>query len=90
MVRRPGVGVAKNLRRSFLLVAANADADNIPVVVAHGQLEDFLRSVSAELADGVEDPKQRDTEIARAAGAAAIQPFEDGSKILLSPKADSH
>src|SRR5580693_3009952 len=89
MVRRPGVGVAENLRRRFLLVATNADANNVAIVVAHRKLKDFLCGVGAKLPDSIEDPEQRDAEIARATGAAAIQAFKDGSEILLAPQADS-
>ena len=89
MVSGPGVGVAEKLGRSFLLVAADADADDFAVVVANGKLEDFLRRLRTELPDRVEDPEQRDAEVARTPGTAAVQTFEDGGEILLAPEADS-
>ena len=53
------------------------------------KLENFLGGVGAELADGVEDPEERDAEVAGAAGTASIEAFEDGGKILFAPEADS-
>src|ERR1700691_4680629 len=89
VVSGPGVSVAKQLGRRFLLVASDADADDLAVVIADGQLEDFLRGLGPELAAGVEDPYQGDAEVASATGPAAIEALEDGSKILLTPEADS-
>src|SRR5205807_835509 len=89
VVGGPGVGVAEEFGRGFQFVASDADAGDFAVVITNGELEDFLRGFSAELADGVENPNQRDAEVARAAGAAAIQAFEDGGEILLAPQADS-
>ena len=90
VVGGPSVSVAEQFGRSFLLVAADADADDLAVMVAHGKLEDFLRGLGAELADGVEDPEQRDAEVAGAARASAVETFENGGEILLAPKADSN
>ncbi len=90
VIGSPGVGITKKLGRSFQFVAADADADNFAIMIANGQLEDLLRRFRAELADGVENPDKRDAEVARAAGAAAIEAFEDGGKILFAPEADSN
>jgi hypothetical protein len=89
VVGGPGIGVAKKFRRRFLLVAADADADDFAIVIANGKLKDFLRGLRAELADCVEDPEQRNPEVARTAGASAIKAFEDGGEILLAPEADA-
>ena len=89
VVGGPGVGIAEKFGRGFLLVASNADADDFAVVIADGELEHILGGFGAELAYSVEDPKQRDAEVARAAGAAAIEAFEDGGEILFAPEADS-
>ena len=42
------------------------------------------------MARGVEDPEQRNAEITRPAGAAALQPLEDGGEILLAEEADAY
>ena len=89
VVGGPGVSVAKKFRRGFQFVAADADADHFAIMIADGQLEDLLRGFRAELADSVENPEQRDAEVALAAGAAAIEAFEDGGEILLAPQADA-
>jgi hypothetical protein len=53
------------------------------------QFEDFLRFLNSEVARGVENPQQRDAEIAGAAGASAFEAFEDGGEILLAEEADA-
>src|SRR6267154_1270871 len=90
MVGGPRVGVAEKLGRSFLLVAANADAYNFAVVITNRKLENCLRGLRAELADRVENPDKGNTEVARATGTATIQTLEDGAEILLAPQADTH
>jgi len=45
VVGGPDVGVAEKLRRRFLLVASDADADDLAVVIADSKLEDFLRGL---------------------------------------------
>ncbi len=90
VVGGPGVSVAKKFRRGFQFVAADADADNFAIMIANGELEDVLRGFRAELPDSVEDPDKRDAEVASAAGAAAIEAFEDGGEILLAPEADAN
>ncbi len=84
-----GVDAAEKFRRSFQFIAANADADDVAVAVARRQFENLLRFLDSEVAGGVEDPKQRNAEIARAAGASAFQAFEDGGEILLAEEADA-
>ena len=84
-----GVDAAEKFRRGLQFVAANADTDDMAVPVASGEFENFLRFLDSEVAGGVEDPKQRNAEIARAAGAAALQTLEDGGEILLAEKADA-
>src|SRR5208283_1554605 len=86
----PGVSVAEELRRSFLLVSSNADANNFTVVIADRKLENLLRGLSAKLAHSIEDPHQRYAEVAGAAGPAAVESLEDGGEILLAPQAHSH
>ena len=55
---RIGILLAKKFRRSLLLIAANADADDIPVTVFCRELEDLLGCARAELAHCVENPEQ--------------------------------
>ena len=90
VIGSPGVGITKKFGRRFQFVATDADADNFAIVIANGEFEDFLGSLRAELADSVENPDKRDAEVARAAGAAAIEPFEDGRKILFAPEANAN
>ena len=90
VVGGPGISVAKKFGRGFQFVAADADANNFAIVIANGELEDLLRGFRTELADSVENPDQRDAEVARAAGAATIEAFKDGGEILFAPEADAN
>jgi hypothetical protein len=89
VVEGVGVYAAEEFGRSFLLVAANADADHVALAVEDGQFENSLRLFDAEVAGGVENPEQRDAEIAGAAGASAFEGIEDGGEILLAAQADA-
>src|ERR1700679_1649876 len=51
----PGIGVTEEFRRSFLLIAAYTDANDLAVVIADCELENFLRSLGTELPNRVED-----------------------------------
>ena len=84
-----GIGAAKKFGRSFLLVTADAHSDDVAVAVARCEFENFLCFLDSEVASGVENPQQRNAEIARAAGASAFETFEDGGEILLAKKADA-
>src|SRR5215471_9256899 len=79
------VNAAEQFGRSFLLVAANAHADDVAVLVANREFEDSLRLLDTELADCIEDPEKRDAEIPGAAGASAVETLKDGGEILLAP-----
>ena len=59
------------------------------VVIPRRQFENFLCFFDSEVAGGVENPEQRNTEIACAAGASALETFKDGGEILLAKKADA-
>jgi hypothetical protein len=83
------VNVFEKLRRALALVAADAEGDYVAVAELDGEVEDLAGLFRAELADGVEDPEQRDAEVLLAAPAAALQAFEDGREILLAPEADA-
>ncbi len=89
VVAGPGIGVTKEFGRGFQFVASDADADDFSIMIMDGEFKDVLRGFKAKLANSVEDPEKRDSEVASAAGAAAIQAFEDGGEILLAPEADS-
>ena len=54
-----------------------------------GKIEDWLGFFGSELADGVEDPEQRDSEVFVAALAAPFQAFKNRREILLAPEADA-
>ena len=77
------------LGRAGALVAADAEGNHVAVAELDGQVEDGLRLLGSKLADGVEDPQERDAEICFAALAAAFEAFEEGGEILLAPKADA-
>src|SRR5579863_7939789 len=83
------VDAAKKFGRTFLFVAANADADHVTLAVEHGEFENSLRLFDAEVAGRVKNPEQRDTEIAGAAGASAFEGIEDGGEILLAAQANT-
>ena len=83
-----GVDAAEKFRRSLYFVTADANADDVTVLIAHRQFKHLLRFFYAEMAGGVENPEQRDAEIARAAGASTFEAFEDRREILLADKAD--
>jgi len=53
-----GVDAAEKFRRRLQFIAANADANDMAVEVARGQLEHLLRFLDSEVAGGVEDPQQ--------------------------------
>ena len=59
------------------------------ILVARGEFENFLRFFHSEVAGGVENPEQRDAEIACAAGASALQALENCGEILLAIQADA-
>src|SRR5579863_9195723 len=89
VVFRIPIDAAKQFRRSLLLVAANPDADHVPIFIAHRQFKYLLRCFYAKVAGCVENPEQRYAEIARSSGAPALQTLEDRSKVLLAVQANS-
>ena len=82
-----GVDTAKKLWRRLDLIASDADSHDVAVLVVRSELEHFLCFFDAEVAGRVENPEQRDAEIARSAGASAFESFKDCLKILLAVKA---
>ena len=89
MVFGVGVDAAKKLRRSLHFVAADADADHVPIPIARREFENLLRLFHAEVAGSIENPEQRHAEIARPARPSALQSFEDRGEILLAEQADA-
>src|SRR3954463_554018 len=85
-----GIHAAKQLRWRLHLVPANADTDDVTVLVTRRQFEDLLRFFHSKMPRGIKNPKQRYAEIPCPARASPLQSFEDGRKILLAEKADSH
>src|SRR5579864_4645464 len=83
-----GVNAAEQLRRSFDLIAPNADADHVAILVAHCQFEHLLRLFHAEVTRGIENPEQGYSEVASASGASALQALEDRVEILFAVKTD--
>src|SRR6202041_3929386 len=84
-----GVDGGEPFGRAGALVASDAEGGDVAVAELDGKVEGGLGFFGSELADGVEDPEERDAEIFFAALAAAFQAFEDGREILLAPEADA-
>src|SRR5690242_9277456 len=59
-----GVHVAKKLGWASALVTTNAESGHIAVAVPHRQLRYFAAPLRAKMTDGVENPEQRNTEVA--------------------------
>src|SRR5271165_324502 len=76
----PGVELAERFGGGSPLVAAEADADDRGVVRAHlgGFAEDARGLLDGEVADGVEDPVEGESEFAGGAFAGALETGEDG------------
>ncbi len=70
-----GVEVAELVGGAEQLVAADADADDAGVLVLElgGFLEDAGAGFDAEVADGVDDPEERDVEVALGAGGGRVR-----------------
>ena len=51
-----GIGIAKQLGRTLLLVAPHADGDDVPFPEARRNFEHLAGGHRAELAHGIEDP----------------------------------
>ncbi len=96
--RRPagaGLGIesAKGFGAGVALVAAEADADDGGVMRAQfgGLAEDALGLFDGEVADGVEDPVEREAQLAGGALTGAFQGGEDGlegARIEVAPHID--
>ena len=96
--RRPascGLGVegTECLGAGKALVSAEADADDGGVLRTHfgGLTEDALGLFDGEVADGVEDPVEREAQLAGGAQTGAFQAGEDGLKtcgIVVAPHID--
>ena len=74
-----GVELAELVGGAEEFVAADADADDAGVLVLElgGFVEDAGAGFEAEVADGVDDPEQRDVEVGFGAGAAALDGGHD-------------
>ena len=88
-----GVEGAEWLGAGDALVSAEADADDGRVLGAHfgGFAEDALGFFDGEVADGVEDPVERETQLKRGALAGAFEAGEDRLKargIEIAPHID--
>src|SRR5579871_326647 len=90
IVFRVSVNAAEKLWWSFLLVPAYANADHMPVVIAHGKLEYLLCCFHAKMPGGVENPQQGNAEVACPARPPALQAFKDCREVLLSIQTDSN
>src|SRR6202044_2252307 len=84
------IHAAKKFRRSLLLVAANSNANNIPVLIAHRQLKNFLRLFHAKMPRRIKNPEQGNAKVPRAPRTSSLQAFKDRGEILLTKKAHTH
>ena len=83
------VNVREPLRRTFRLVAADTERNDIAVAKPNRQIKHPLRLLNSKLPDSIEDPQKRNAEVAFAARAAALQALENCREILLAPQADA-
>ena len=74
------VEVAEWLGGAATLVTAETDGDDGGVMFAHlgGFAEDAIGFFDGEVADGIEDPEEREAKLARGAFAGALEGGEDG------------
>src|SRR6185369_13100083 len=84
------VGTAKQIRRTFFLVASNANADNISITVANCIFKSCSCRFRPKLAHRIENPQQRNSKVALATFTASLQSFEDGVEIQFAPYAHTH
>src|SRR5450432_4691122 len=79
------VEITKPLGWATALISTDADANHVAVKPFGRQGKDFGGGFRAEVAHCIEDPEQRDAEIALAALASSLQTIKDGSEILPAP-----
>jgi len=79
--------LAKQLWRATAFIAADSEGDYVSVPILHGLLGYALCRLGAKLAHRIEDPKQRDAEVARAAFPSTLHAFKEHGKILPAPQA---
>src|ERR1035441_2669566 len=77
------------LGRTRLLVATNTERNHAAIAKLDSQIEHALRLLGTELADGIEDPQQRNAEVFFSALATAIEALEKRGEILFAPEADA-
>src|SRR6266705_3510606 len=87
VIRRVSVGVTKDLRRRFLLVAADSDAHHVAVAVAQSKFEHITCRFRAKLAHSVKNPEHRNSEVTFCAFSSAFEPFENRGEIEFAPEA---
>ena len=68
MIVSISIDATKKFRRSFYFVAANSDSHHVAVSVTRCEFKNFLRLLDSEVPGSVENPEQRNPEIARATG----------------------
>ncbi len=87
--RAARVGGCEPLWRARALVAANAEGNHVAIAKLDGEVEHAMRFVGSELANGIEDPHERNAEVFLSALAATFQALENRGEILLAPEADA-
>src|ERR1700675_970971 len=90
VLRAARIGACEPLWRTGTLVAANAEGNHVAIMKLDGEVEHALRFLGAELANGIEDPQQRNAEVFLSALAAPFQALKNRGKILLAPEADAN
>src|ERR1039458_8130774 len=84
------IHAVKQIGRPFEFVAADAEASHVAIMEPSGEVGHALRLLRAKLADGIEDPQDRDAKIGFSALTAAFESLEKRREILLPPQADAH
>src|SRR6267378_552246 len=84
------IGITKKFGAGLLLVTANSEAGYAAALKADRELSHTLCFRGPKLAYRIEDPEHRGAEIPLAPLAAALQPFNNCTEILLTPQADAN
>src|SRR5579859_4837371 len=83
------IEIFERLGRAAAFVTADTDSYNVALSVADREFEDALCRLDSKVADRVEDPENRDAEVALAALASALNAFEHRLEVMLPPMHDS-
>src|SRR5215469_8776997 len=83
------VDMPKLLRPGAALVAADSDGNDISVLQTDGFVDNAAGLIHSEVADRIEDPIERDAEVAFAALTATFGAFQERREFLTTPVHDA-